>query len=319
MKLLVVILAFFYNVSFACTNIVVSGTGKNAEEATHNALQTAINVIVGQVIVSERETANLQVKRESILNYSSGYINNYKIVKSGYNSVTLEACVESSKIANRILGKNNDYATYDSQPVIKYETFLDSKQKGDLLLSQLLDDYPSKAYNLNTGKYRVSHDMYRNMYLEIPFKINWNYNYIVSLNEVAGLISDGSNGLFTKSPGNLVVMAKDPNDFLIGKKTKHQFNDVIATNKIRQTLANNPPRIALYIYDTNNQPIYQHCYIPDSVAGNHPPMYSVGETLIVYGNQVENNIIRVSFDNMMHVLRSMNRIEMRVAGNETCS
>ncbi len=44
----------------------------------------------------------------------------------------------------------------------------------------------------------------------------------------------------------------------------------------------------------------------------------IGDTLILYGNQTENNIIRIRLSNIGDALRFIERIELSVVGHESC-
>jgi hypothetical protein len=45
-------------------------------------------------------------------------------------------------------------------------------------------------------------------------------------------LNEGRQGFLAKPAGQVVVMVKDPKDFLIGTKTHFKFNDFIRVNKL---------------------------------------------------------------------------------------
>lgn len=301
--------------------IQVSGEGSTFEEAKLNAFKTAIEFEAGTIVVSEREANNYKLSKNDILVYSSAYISNFKIINTfkinNQVHVVLDVDVASNKIAERILGVGSKPAIVDNRYHVQYQSYLNSKKNGDLILSQLLRDYPSKAFSITQGTHKLAVDVYRAGILEIPFEFRWNYNYVASLSDTLNVLQDGSNGLFATSPGNITVMVKDPKDFIFGKKTVYKFNDVVINQALKDTFLNNPPRIQVKITG-HNQIVYKNCYIPDSFAGKLPGFFNAGNDLILYGNQVEKNIIKIELNNMPTLLRDAERIELSVVAHENC-
>lgn len=301
--------------------IQVSGEGSTFEEAKLNAFKTAIEFEAGTIVVSEREANNYKLVKNDILVYSSAYISNYKIINSfrsnGQVHVVVDVDVASNKIANRILGVGSKPAFVDNKLDTQYQTYIQNKNNGDKIIVNALKNYPTKAFTITQGVHKLAVDVYRNGILELPFEFRWNYNYITSLNDTLSVLQDGSNGLFTVSPGNVTIMVKDPKDYVLGKKSTYKFNDMLITQAMKDTFLNNPPRIQVKITG-HNQVLYKNCYVPDSFVGKHPSFFDAGNDLIVYGNQVEKNIIKIQLNNMPTLLRDAEQINLSVVSHESC-
>lgn len=301
--------------------IQVSGEGATFEEAKLNAFKTAIEFEAGTIVVSEREANNYKLAKNDILVYSSAYISNFKVINSfkinNQVHVVLDVNVASNKIANRILGVGSSPSVIDNTQDARYQSYIDNKRKGDVILTQVMRDYPTKAFTVTQGVHKLAVDVYRNGMLEIPLELKWNYNYVVSLNDTLAMLQDGSNGLFTPSPGNITVMVKDPKDYVLGKKSVYKFNDVVVVDSLKNFFLNNQPRIQVRITG-RNQVLYKNCYVPDSFAGKQKPFFSAGNDLILYGNQVEKNIIKIELNNMPTLLRDAERIDLAVVAHESC-
>ena len=322
MKYLVVLFSFAWSVAFA-QPIRVQGIGDNIQQAKENAFKTAVELQVGSVLVAELESKDNKLVRSEIVNYSAGFIDSYNLIQTNtYNNKTLvivDVYVSSSKIADRILGVSTNNKLFDSDKHgTQYSSYMNTKSSGDRLLKSLLNDYPNRAYIVTQLQHRFGVDTQRNPFIEIGFRFNWNYNYLESLNEVLSLIEDGSNGMFKTSPGNIIIMAKDPKDYVFGKKNHYKFNDVLVMESVRNLFNNNPPRVQLTIYSHNGSIVYTECYLPESITGSKPGMYSLGDTLIVYGNRVENNIIKLHLSTTNDTIRTIERFELAVVGNESC-
>jgi len=301
--------------------VQVSGEGSTFEEAKNNAFRTAIEFEAGTIVVNERDANNYKLIKNELLVYSSAYISNFKVINTfkvdNQVHVVLDVNVSSNKIADRILGVGSKPAIVDNKHYTQYQTYMDYKNKGDALLINVMRDYPTKAFVVTQGVHKLAVDVYRDAILEIPLEIKWNYNYISALNDTLGALQDGSNGLFSPSPGNITIMAKDPKDWILGKKSTYKFNDILITQALKDTFLHNPPRIQVKITG-HNQVLYKNCYVPDSIAGKQKAFFDAGNDLIVYGNQVEKNIIKIELNNMPTVLRDAERIDLNVVAHESC-
>ena len=301
--------------------IQVSGEGSTFEEAKLNAFKTAIEYEAGTVVVSERDSYNYKLVKNEILVYSSAYITNYKIInsfKSGNQvHVVVDVDVASNKIADRILGVGSKPSIVESKHDMQYQTYMENKNNGDRLLLQVLKDYPTKAFTVTQGNHALAVDVYRNGILEIPLEFRWNYNYITSLNDTLAILEDGSNGLLKQSPGNVTIMAKDPKDYVFGKKSTYKFNDVLIVNALKETFLRKTPRIQLTITG-RGKVVYKNCFVPDSFVGKRPGFFNAESNLLVYGNQVEKNIIKLELRNMPTLLRDAENIDLAVVAHESC-
>ena len=90
----------------------VIGTGKNFEDAKTNGFRTAIEIIVGSIVISDAEVKSNQLIRDEIAKHSAGYVDDYKIISNATTdfgvSLVMDINVKSSKIHERVLGKFKD-------------------------------------------------------------------------------------------------------------------------------------------------------------------------------------------------------------------
>ena len=301
----------------------VSGQGATFEEAKQNAFRTAIEFTVGSVVTSERESVNYKLVKDEILVYSAGYVSDYKIIntiRSGNQvQVIVDVQVASSKLSDRILGVGKEVKNFETDKhTNQYQSYLYGKANGDKLLTQVLNDYPTKAYKITQGVHQLKVDAYRNGIIEIPLELKWNYNFISSFNEALKIVEDGSSNLLQHSPGNVVVMAKDPKDWVIGTKNHYKFNDMLTVSNIRTTLQQKKPNILLTINNFENKTVFRQCYIPDSISGKKPAFYNVGTTVALYGNQTEKNKIELSLTNMQDAMKQIQNIELIIVTDDKC-
>lgn len=308
-------------------SVRVSGIGNNFENARHDAFVKAIEYKMGTLILSERETHNFKLVKNDISAFSSGYIDKYAIVSETNNgkfvTVTVDVTVSDSKIKDRLLGAGtNSKELEGDRHHIQYSSYMDDRIRGDKILNTVLNDYPSRAYVITQGLHEFKLDAYRNALLRVPYKMTWNYNYVVSLNEALSILQDGSNGFMKQSPGTVTVMAKDPSHLLLGKKDVYKFNDMNRVHNINDSLTGfNEARIQLVIKNRQLTEVYKKCYESNSINGNKPSFYNLGNNFIVYGNQQDQGFLTLPISpnsKLNAVLKDTYRVELSVVKLEKC-
>jgi hypothetical protein len=92
--------------------VQVRSEGYTPDEARRNGFSYAIDQAVGSIVVSEKEI-NGDLVRNDIINYSSGYVENFKVLNTTAQGnkyvVVQDVWVSHSKIAERalVLGESN--------------------------------------------------------------------------------------------------------------------------------------------------------------------------------------------------------------------
>jgi hypothetical protein len=301
--------------------IRTTGTGNTYEEAKNNAFKEAIEYHLGVVISSERESLKDNLSKNDILAYSSGFVDEYKIISQQNigNKVQLVVDVKLSsvRLSDRILSKgkdskNIDGVKHDSQ----YKSFLENKQNGDRLLASILNDYPKRAYNIKQSAYVVKIDSNRNLILSVPYTMQWNPNYVASFHDATRLVSDGNisylekNGFGKRYPGSVSV----------GKES-YYFNEVVIPLKIVYgMLDGNEPRIIMELKDHLNKTQYSKCFVPKmnyhQFNGNHGAKnlninQGVSESGEVFINIHQNS-------KLAHVMKNLFTIELSIIPKKLC-
>ena len=106
----------------------VLGTGQTFDEAKANAFNTAIEIVVGSVIVNTKESNNNQLIRDEIVKASAGYVDDYNIISEsktgrGYTLV-IDVKVKNSKIAERVLSAGKSETNLKGEALnAQYQTY----------------------------------------------------------------------------------------------------------------------------------------------------------------------------------------------------
>lgn len=165
-------------------------TDSDQQRATKLAFKEACNKAFGSVISSDLESNNQQLTRDNVTNYSSCYVKDHKIISREQNGngefiLVIDVIVSSNKIANRALGSSEATDQFDGEKHIdRITTFQESKQDEDKILYSVLNDYPSRAFNLEIDGSRAMINNYRNSRIEIDFLAGMNQGYIDSLQDL---------------------------------------------------------------------------------------------------------------------------------------
>jgi hypothetical protein len=175
--------------SHPTARIQVEATGNTIEDAKRVGFRSAIEQVVGVVIVAEVESSNDQLIKDFIGSYSAGVIASYEILdkyqtSDGKFTVKMNVEVASSKIAQRMLASNNRSLVINGQQLqAQLESRFEEKINGDGLIHTVLSGYPQQAYIINNGQTEAKISPRRQAYLDIQVEISMSKFWIEALDE----------------------------------------------------------------------------------------------------------------------------------------
>lgn len=298
----------------------VTGQGNTFDEAKQSAFATAVEYRVGSLIVSERESKNERLTKEEIYVYSAGFVDDYKIInqqKIGNQIIlTVDVKVSDHKISQRIIGKAKSSQVFlGEKHQAQIDTYFKERINGDKVLQTVLNDYPIRAFNIVQQPHTIQIDSKRNILIGVPYSISWNFNYIVSLRSILSTLEEGKPRLLTSSPGNVIIHAKDPKDYVLGSRTIHRFIDTTRVDKIKDAFIDNEVRIMMRLQHTHGISLY--CYTPKFISGYNGSFYGIGDvgTTVIFGNQIEKGILYLP---VTHVLNDITNIQLQIVSTKNC-
>jgi len=297
----------------------VLGTGKTTDEAKTNAFNTAIEIVVGSVVITERQSHNNQLIRNEILKASAGYVDDYKIISEtktsqGY-SLVVDVKVKSSKIAERLLGVSTTGGVIEGKKINdKFKSYENNKVTGFKAIEPVLDSYLTNGYILKQFPTETMIDSKRNLTLKVPFEVTMNHKWVEAFMESLRIVQDGKQG----SPDAITVKYKGPNDWLGGSRV-YWFNDSYLVNSIAQKISYTV-MIKATVTDKNNRTIYTQCYggfrhRVDTINNYSNSRFLVGDMLdegfieipVKYGSKLSNE------------LQNMSKVTLSLAPDNTCN
>lgn len=177
--------------------IKIKSKGQNFDQAKDIAFKLAVQQALGTFILSETVIKLNEVIREDIIMYSGGYIQDFKILeeKRDNNLVTLtiDVWVSESKIANRVLNTNPIIGQIEGDRIAtQLSTLQKDKKNLNELFHNVLQDYPTKSFELNLGN--VNFQLSNNhAIVEVPVELIWSQKFLDAFGEVLTLTRDGTS------------------------------------------------------------------------------------------------------------------------------
>jgi hypothetical protein len=321
MRLLLIAVCLFFTNAFASDYTRVVGHGPTVETAKENAFREAIMIRVGTVVLSERESTINNLKRDDISVYSAGYVNDYKIISvERYGStvkVTVDVLVADSKLVNQRLNSGTTINTINGDNAFtNYKTFIDQKLKADRLIKSVLSSYPNNAYIVEQSPYQIGVDSFRNAILTVQYKLKWNYDYIIAFNELMSLVEDSKYGMLEHAPSNVIILGKNPKDFVLGEKKHYKFSDILLLDRIKDSMTyGREVKLKLSMSDINFNNLISQCFNVNKT------YFSVGNprSLVLYGNTKEEGVLQlripVEYNN---VIQRASNIQVSVVPYNQC-
>lgn len=317
-------LLFASSVVYASEPITVTGIGDDFIQARNDAFRQAIDTKIGVLMVSQKEFKNDQVVLKEILLHSSGYIDKYKILENRkfHNrvEVTMQVTVSDSKIANRLRSPSTNTLIIDGERhAIQRESFLNQVQTGDRLLQSLLNDFPVRAFYLNTPfKPVYSLDNYGNDKITISYHMGWKYEYLRALHEILDELNDGPKGYLpnlSNGPRTEIQLRGHMFGSAFTKQQWYTFSNPRRIDMIKNVFENKRPALRVQFFDNNNNLLSDKCYDVDKSKG--PPFYNFNKhtKVTIEGEQQLLSHLHINLDFPVQLLH---KYELSIIPNNIC-
>lgn len=209
------------------TPMRVTGIGSSFKDARQDGFTQAIQHVVGTIVVNESEAVNSKLVRDDIVEHSSGYVDTYNVVNqtsvNGKIYLVMDVYIKHSQISKRILNKDKETTSVDGTKLsTQYSTYLESRKTLTEVYSNVLRDFPTKAFTVKKVSSQFMLDRNNHARLLVKYRMDWNYNYLVALNEMFQMGEDAQDSSLVQN--KIVVISKKP-DSWVGKNNRYYFND----------------------------------------------------------------------------------------------
>jgi len=238
--------------------VQVQVDGKTKEDAIQKAFKEAVTQAVGALVISETEVRNKEVIRQEILNYSSGYIDDYKILRIEEISSGVEATVDvwviESQISDRIKSVGKTSTKIDGKRAsVQQETLIKTRKESSELLNLALNDFPKNAFETQLISNEIGLNGL-NSELNLKVFVRWNDSYIKAVTEV---LEATSNSIWT-SKETAARIVYTTTDSMWSKTANYKDREVL--DDLRYKLLRKRIALQIKIKDKDEKEIVERCY-----------------------------------------------------------
>jgi hypothetical protein len=206
MKKTLIVLIIWLLLTANAGAVIVTGTGENKVEAINNGLRDAVEMFTSVLVYSVTDVENFQIQKDQIVSASSGYVKNYKIIKTSTMDeliiVTLDVEVSEEKIKN-IIRANVKMMTY--QEILKDLNNVTKRQEQIKSLTKMLTLLASRKISENYGVIYEGYEIKRigatKVDVILSIRITENPFYHDIYNGILKDLSDASDSFETKLMG----------------------------------------------------------------------------------------------------------------------
>lgn len=247
----------------------VEAAGHTEQAAVTAAFRLAVSQALGSLILSESEVRNQEVVRNSIINYSAGYVDDHKILdrrsENGLIVVTADVWIKHSRLNQRLLNQSSTSGEINgARTRIQTHTLTHSRGEGDRVLAAVLEDFPGRAFTVSAGPTRTLYSDRRNRTIELSFRVQWNQLYLDSLREVLSQVAQNANagacvGRYARScsyQGYVTIKARPGTH---GSSRTAAFDDSISLDLLHTHLIDSRPAVLVTVQDHNGSVAWRGC------------------------------------------------------------
>jgi hypothetical protein len=232
--------------------IRVESQAPDFEKAKKQAFRLASEQVAGTVVLSESELRNSKLTRDEIVTYSSGLIDEYKIVEryngAGFVKLTMDVWITESVMAQRLLAKSATEKGIDGGALsTRAESILDERSRGDDIFRAVLRDFPRRAFRVKMETPDVYMDAYRNTQVSIPITISWDERFVNAFNDAA---EKTGNKMCRFGCADLRYFIQD-----------REFYDIQKLVDIDQYFRSSSPTVMVEVQNIYGQPVKRVCYL----------------------------------------------------------
>lgn len=256
--------------------IRVESQAADFEQAKKQAFRLASEQVAGTVVLSESELRNSNLTRDEIITYSSGLIDEYKIVNRidgpGYVKLTTDVWIVESVMAQRLLAKSVTEKGLRGQDLsTRAGSILEERTRGDNVFQAIMSDFPKRAFSVKADTPYVYMDAYRNTQVTVPITIRWDERFVNAFEDAA--VKTGNK--------TCRLGCADLRYFIQGR----EFYDVQKLELVNNHIRNTNSTVMVELQSVYGQPVKRMCYLFDLQSAD---FYTY------YGNQLNLNPGRVN-------------------------
>ena len=170
--------------------IRVEAQARDFESAKRQAFRLASEQVAGTVVLSESELRNSNLTRDEIATYSSGMVDEYKIVDrfdgSDFVKLVVDVWIADSAMAQRVLARSATDRGIDGNAMsARVESILEEHQRGEDIIRTILRDYPRRAFRVKITQPSIKMDLTGTPYATVDWEVSWDERFVTAFHEAA--------------------------------------------------------------------------------------------------------------------------------------
>jgi hypothetical protein len=298
--------------------VEVTAEGADLEKARQSAFRMAVERAVGVIVSSETEVRDQRIRRDDIITYASGFVNDYKLVdqiqRGGRTLVKMQVWVSHSGLRDRLLNESRGSGQIEGGRISEQiQSFQHSRQSGDRLLESVLADFPQRAFDIVMKPTQVVVDNDRRMHLIVPFDITWNGHYVNSLKEAIKTINQRPD-----CGGWLSICNNLQGRIQVGDVTGY-FDDQVAVLAMQRNMITSQPVLEATFFDASGRAVGRDCWnLPELTQNDYAPrpFVDIGGGQVTVWNRRVSGHLAVNLEALP--VKNLDRVDVRAVRQAQC-
>jgi hypothetical protein len=288
--------------------IQVKTQAETFEQAKQQAFRLASEQVAGTVVLSESELHNNNITRNEIITYSSGIVDEYRIVnrvdQPGQVDLTVDIWIAESAMAQRLLAKSATATEINGDQLgARAQSILDQHHRGDNIFRAILRDFPKRAFLVKMSQPNLSIDPVRNILLSVDVNVNWDKKFTDAFYEAAQR---------TGSKPCVLFCGSTPRFYIQG----WEFNDAAKLLLIDQHISQTRLSLKLEVIGTQGNIVKQLCYhMPDL---KFLMMYNVSNNQLALWEKPYVSRLQVDLGQNINTMSNVKNVRVEVVPNTNC-
>lgn len=238
------ILLLASQIAVSATSITVTGYGANREASKQDAFKTAIEKVCGLEVLSDREHYNDKTRYNKVQTYSQCRIVDYTVLEDNIDFIKMHVMVETADRKGFFVTSPTNI--FPDNLVDIFDSYQFEKNEGDKLVLAFMRHYPYHAYNLQVAEHNIISDSRRDLFLEIPYQISWNKDFLHSLDRLFNLIQ-------TRTGAGKIYL----------DRKRYLIDDTIRLDLLKKQITyENAIRIRVLALDKEAKKLFSVCHAP---------------------------------------------------------
>lgn len=182
--------------------VTAIGTGKTREAAIENALVAAVQEAIGVLVVSDQTVDNSRVVRDLAATYSSGVVNEYKIVEC--KDTTTVGCKITAKVSpwnfqRKLMGDSSTIVISGSDMLAQYQSSKNTLIQRQKLTKYYLSQIQQSGLEVKINEVKIVPSANDKVTLIIDYRVQWNPEFKKSMISFLEKLEKDTNGRKTNN------------------------------------------------------------------------------------------------------------------------